>query len=83
MNPLATVEDQLCYELDVNLYKNGFGSVSALQAAMKTGLFLLIDKNSEYDTRRYYDTAEQRSEKILNNIFHHYDNSQFKEKYSA
>ena len=39
---------------------------------MKTGLFLLIDKNSEYDTRKYYDTAQLRSEKRINNILHHY-----------
>ena len=71
-DPSPTVEDQLCYELDVNQYKTDFDSVSSLQAAMTTGLFLLIDKNSELDTRKYHDTAELRSEKMINNMFHHY-----------
>ena len=66
------VGDQLCYEVDANQYKSGFSSAADLQTAMNIGLFLLIDQNSEYDTRKYYDTAELRSERSINNIFHHY-----------
>ena len=45
------LNDQLCYEVDVNKYKARLSSDLDIREVMNIGLFLLIDKNEEYDTR--------------------------------
>ena len=38
------LEDQLCYELDVNKYRSNLSSQMDINTAMKIGIFLLVDK---------------------------------------
>ena len=57
-----TVEGQLCYEADINQFKNKLGP---WDKTLQSGLRLIIDTNDEYDVK---NILEKKSSKNIENL---------------
>ena len=65
------LNNQLCYQIDVNQFKEKMDQ----REAAEYGLFILIDTNDEYDTKKFYNNQTDHQEEHshqLENVLHNY-----------
>ena len=70
------VNKQLCYEVDLNRFRDQVDWKESLQS----GLFLVIDTNDEYDVRKLL--TEDENIKTVKNKLDPYQNRQLQGKFS-
>ena len=60
----TVVEGEVCYQVDVNKYRDGLD----WRESMQFGLGFLIDTNQEYDTKRFFSDKRLRKDSNNNEV---------------